>query len=89
MSTQASMMEFKCVKLLKTQGDQDGVIPDSDQEEKLKNPYNNVRPKSCMRPRKRLRFSRNGTYREMSTSQIRQTQIPIHSILKTKGNSTY
>ncbi|CAD8105665.1 unnamed protein product [Paramecium primaurelia] len=97
MSTLAQLMEVKSEKLLKTQGDSDGVIPDSDQEEKLNSPYNKETPKSTIRPKKRLRFSgmnqvcyyQQGSKRDMSPSQTRQTLISTHSILKNKESPIF
>ncbi|CAD8122613.1 unnamed protein product [Paramecium sonneborni] len=92
MSTSAQLMAVMSEKLLKTQGDSDSVIPDSDQEEKLQSPYQKGTPKSSIKPAKRLRFSgknqvcyfQQGTKKEMSPSITRNTSISTHSILKNK-----
>ncbi|CAD8121647.1 unnamed protein product [Paramecium sonneborni] len=92
MSTSAQLMAVISEKLLKTQGDSDSVIPDSDQEEKLQIPYQKGTPNFSIKPPKRLRFSRKnqicyfqkGSISDMSPSTTRNNSISTHSILKNK-----
>ncbi|CAD8104193.1 unnamed protein product [Paramecium primaurelia] len=94
MSTLTQLMEVRSEKLLKTQGDSDSVIPDSDQEENLRSPFQKGTPKSTIKPPKRLRFSgmnqvcyyQKGSKRDMSPSPTRNTSLSTHSILKNKDS---